>query len=166
MAIVKGNLIVDEDLNVDGASDALGGTVHYNNLSDSNQAVSDDTETDILGLTAKAFPSGRHAPDGTKTYWVDAVVNVTKNNDGYAVLRCYTGSNGNKSDTVKCAGWAFISNGQQGVLTISVIITPSAGDKIGLSIQSESSGAGNDVVVERGATLDNLGGYLTITRFT
>jgi hypothetical protein len=164
MADVIGILEVRGDLVVGGDDDSQSRTVSYNNIDQSNQDIADDTETDCLGLTEVAFPSGRHAPDGTKQYWVEAMVNFVKGNNGYIALRLYTGSNGTKADTLRATSWQFIPNNQQGSIVISVVVTPSAGDKLGLAAQSETSGGGTDMSIQAGDTVTFVGGYMHVTR--
>lgn len=166
MAKVIGNLEVRGDLNVEGESDALGRTVHYDNISESNQTVDGTALTDCAGLTGKAFPSGRNAPDGVKTYRVDVVVNFIKGNNGYLILKAFVGADGDSGDALECAGWQYGVDNQQLSIALSYVSTPSSGDKIGLAAASENDGGGTDMIIQAGDTLAFVGGYLTITRVT
>ena len=144
-----GHLQVKGTAEVKGSLNA-GSIVYYDNSSQGDSNVASTDATDIPGLTALAYPSGDHAPDGVKQYMIRTVFSGRKiTGHGYVTFRGHTGSNGNLNDGVTMATRLHCNANEEMNEVIIFRTTPSSGHKFGISIKAETNGVtiyGGDTV--------------------
>jgi hypothetical protein len=111
----------------------------------SDQSVTATSETDITGLTGLSFPS---TPDGTKLYRITYNLSLAKSTAaGLVTARLYVGTNGNVADGTgsRVDGGTARQNVAAATDALalgvaSVVVQPTAGQKLGLSIQTSTNG--------------------------
>jgi hypothetical protein len=166
MAELIGNQRIRGALRVEDGITGVLDNVQYHQNTGGNQTETGTNEVDITGLTALTIGTGDNAPDGTKTYLVIGLVQTIKTSgNGTVVVKGYVGSSGDKGDTEvfesPTVTMLFASSLKEREFMVLCRITPAAGDKFGLSIQTSVNG-----VTVYGGTAGAIFSSVAIMRLT